>query len=400
MTDGSKCSDHVPQTRRQNFSWQRALSMSAAALVVAAISACGGSNGVAGTAGGSASASAAVSQAAAADVVSIPVSFAVQNVNRTLDVCPTDGQSYTIKGHLVGPRAALEGNAAKTVTVYMHSVGWGEFYWHDQEFPEFDYATRMAALGHISLTYDQLGYGASGRPPGLLNCYGGEADIVNQMITKLRDGDYATSGSDAPASPPQFQRVALASQGVAALMAQPAAYTFHNIDALVVTSWTDFAAAFSVPILAQFGVFSTACALTGEQSDGTSGPRFYEFFPPKNADFIALNFADADPAVESAATAMRSRASCGEPFSSPQSLVTDSLQLLLRQIQVPVLLVNGAKDAFFTPGLELVKQKSYYSGSDDVTTMLIPDAGQALALERSAPQFRQTMDSWLTQHGF
>ncbi len=368
----------------------RPFGITATLAVALALAACSGSNGNGTT-------TTAPGASAFRDVASVPVSFQVSNVNRSQAICPTDGAAYTITGRLVGPRAMLESGSASAITVYMHSVGWGQYYWHFQEFPAVDYASQMALLGHVSLVYDQLGYGGSGRPPGLSNCYGGEADIVNQMIGALRNGTYTASGTF---TAQHFARVALASHGVGALMAEPAAYSFANIDALIVTSWSDFVPAFAPAVLVQFGTFSASCLLGGQQSDGTTGPGGYAFFPLTEPDFETLNFANADPAIVAAARARRGRASCGEPISSPPTVVSDTVQVLLPNVHVPVLLVNGAADRFFMQPVGSFAQALYFSGSPDLSSELIPGAGSALALERSAPAFRTIMNDWLTAHGF
>jgi hypothetical protein len=53
----------------------------------------------------------------------------------------------------------------------------------------------MAKLGHVSLTLDELGYGASGHPKnGNETCQGAEADITHQIVQRLRNGEYALGG--------------------------------------------------------------------------------------------------------------------------------------------------------------------------------------------------------------
>ncbi|MGQ0618766.1 MAG: alpha/beta fold hydrolase [Panacagrimonas sp.] len=336
--------------------------------------------------------------ARAQSVESIPVSFTVQNLNRSQVLCLTDRRTYQIRGRLVGPAGAFAAGGPDALTVYMHGVGWGQFYWNFTQFPDVDYATQMARMGHVSLVYDQLGYGASGRSLGLLNCYGGEADIVNQMIDALRDGDYAIPGS--VLAPRSFSRVALASHQAAGLMSQPAAYSFRNVDALIVTGFSDAALSFKPAILTATTAFITACLVGGDRSDGATGPRFYGFFPLQDRRFAALNFANADPAVVARATELRGRAACGELASAFTTVGVDMLQLLLRQVRVPVLLVNGLEDEFFRQPLGANFQKRLYSGSDDVTSELIAGSGQALALERTAPEFRRVMHNWLAPRGF
>src|SRR2546428_10347151 len=92
----------------------------------------------------------------------------------------------------------------------------------------------MAKLGQVSLTVDELGYGASGHPPdGNLTCQGAEADITHQIIQQLRRGDY-TLGTGPGIS---FSRVVLAGHDVGGAVAEVQAHSFSAIDALLLVNY-------------------------------------------------------------------------------------------------------------------------------------------------------------------
>ena len=329
-------------------------------------------------------------------VLDIPVTFTVRNTNPTQTPCATDRKTYEIKGHIVGPDPLVRSSEPVPMTLYTHGIGWGEFYWHMTTKPAYDYAGQMGHLGHVSVVYDQLGYGASGRPSGLLNCYGGEASIAHQIADALRSGNYTATGSPVI----RASKVALASNQAAALVSQPAASTYRDFDALIVTSFSDFPAAFKPAFLTLSAPVFALCTAGGQRSDGDHGPYFYSPFPFTDDAFKRANFADADPDVVDEALRLRQRASCGEPFSAVTTVSIDNLQRALRTITVPVLLVNGLQDAFFMQPFGGVTQANLYKGSGDVTTRFVAGAGQALTLERSAPDFRQIMHTWLAQRGF
>ena len=102
--------------------------------------------------------------------------------------------------------------------------------------PAYDHATQMAKLGHASLTLDELGYGASGRPPdGNQTCQGAEADVTHQIVQDLRRGAY-TMGTGAGVS---FAKVVLAGHDVGAGVEQAEAYSYRDVDALVVMTFAD-----------------------------------------------------------------------------------------------------------------------------------------------------------------
>src|ERR671930_1210991 len=111
------------------------------------------------------------------DIVDVPVSFQVQNTNTSRDPCPSDGKPYVVRGHLTGPRSAIEGPAAQAVTLYYEGFDAGEWNWRFRRVSGYDYAAELAKLGHVSVTIDQVGYGASGHPFGFLACFGAQDDI-------------------------------------------------------------------------------------------------------------------------------------------------------------------------------------------------------------------------------
>src|SRR5436190_17759305 len=101
--------------------------------------------------------------ASSRDIVDVPVSFQVQNTNTSRDPCASDGNPYVVRGHLTGPRAAIEGPAA-AVTLYYQGFDSGEWMWRFRLVPGYDYSTEMAKLGQVSVTVDQVGYGARAIP--------------------------------------------------------------------------------------------------------------------------------------------------------------------------------------------------------------------------------------------
>jgi pimeloyl-ACP methyl ester carboxylesterase len=325
---------------------------------------------------------------AVARVAEREMTFRVVNRNGSRVACQADGRTYDVRAHLVGPRDALDrdGGAA---TVYLHQIGMGGFYWHFKAVPGYDFATELARLGHVSVVVELIGYDGSGRPDGTQSCYGSEADTASQIAAKLRSGDYTSSGGSAQ----RFARVALGSNAAAGFMSQPAAYSFGNFDALVVTSLADQGFSQFLTV----GAFdeNAFCASGGQSKDGQPG---YVNTPMDPALTGRLYFADANPRVVKAVTDMRAPGPCGEPESALATIAADHASL--GEVKVPVLLVYGTKDAFFEdPRSAGTQQKDLYSGSSDVTLTFIEGAGNALALERSAPRFRDIVSRWLTARG-
>jgi len=322
--------------------------------------------------------------AAALGTTSIPVRFHVVNRNTSKARCAGDDKPYDVAGRLVGPADILARAAIPSLAIYVHNIGWGSYAWNLQGHPGYDHVTEMARLGHVSLVYDLLGYGASGRPPAGSVCYGTEADVLAQIADQLRRGTYEATGraTAAPAA-----KIAVVSQAIEGLTSQPAAYSFPGIDALVLTGWADQGQ--SQPLVA-------ASAQTGATC-GPPGTNTTTDFTPEQ--FRSFYFADAEPSVVEAAVAQRARIPCGESQSAISTIAQD--MMFDASVKTPVLLVYGTKDALFTDPRDAGnKQKAQFSGSPDVTLSFVEGAGNALQLERSAPRFRALLGEWLGRRGF
>jgi pimeloyl-ACP methyl ester carboxylesterase len=330
---------------------------------------------------------------AGAKVVDRPVTFAVQNVNRSALACSSDGAAYEVRGHLIGPASQVGRGASAgrhSVTLYLHGFSVGGAFWNLSAVPRQDYAAAMARAGHASVVIDRLGYGSSGHPEGNQTCLGAQADVAHQVIGELRSGDYLL---DDGAEPLRFDRVALAGHSAGGLIANLEAYSFGEVDGLVAMSFTPQVT------LGAFELFYASrivCDAGGEPST-SGGPGGYAYFGQTEAEFQASAFHSADPAVREVATRLRSRDPCGDGASIINALVLDLKSL--SRVAVPVLLVCGREDAV-TPEFACPYLKRRYVGSRDVSLSFVPKAGHALPLERSAPIFRRRVATWLSAHGF
>ncbi|MBA2347063.1 MAG: alpha/beta hydrolase [Solirubrobacterales bacterium] len=319
---------------------------------------------------------------AATAVRSLPVSFTVRNTNTSNVPCAADGATYEVKGHITGRIDRI--TAGDAAALYVHGLGYGEFFWTYRTVPGYDYATEQAARGLVSVTIDRLGYGASGRPDGNEVCYGSEADYLHQIVQQLKSGDYALDG--APSA--QFGRIALVGHSAGGFMVEGAAASFGDVDALVVAAFSNLGA--SPLTLATFGATALQCATNPK-------PGNYGDFGQTDADFAAGHFFDVDPAV--AADVLRRRAPdpCQDTGSAPQAIVIDALQNL--QLKIPVLILSGEQDALFPPPAGAL-EKALFAGNPDLTQVNLPGTGHAVTLGRSAPQFRTVLGDWLKDRGF
>jgi pimeloyl-ACP methyl ester carboxylesterase len=143
------------------------------------------------------------------------------------------------------------------------------------------------------------------------------------------------------------------------------------------------------------------CAAGGEPAY-PGGPGGYVYYPPVS-DWPTL-MPNSDPSVIAGAIASRQRNPCG---LIPSTVTTTSLNFYgattgifgLSEIHVPVLLVLGAADPVFTHD-GFFQQAGHFTGSDDVTAVLMPGTGHFEMLDRNAPRFRGLVADWLGTRGF
>ena len=326
-------------------------------------------------------------------VVQVQAIFTVNNVNRSGVSCPDqpDAKTYEIVGWLSVPASVLRADPVRrAVTLYLHGPDGDAF--HFQAVPGYDFITEMAVLGHASVVVDRLGYGRSPKPNGFETCLGAQADMAAQIVAQLRSGEYSTVGG--PGHIP-FGRVAIGGHGPGVLIAQAAVSSFRNADALVNLAWSDngFSPRASAATLPTF----EKCAAGGEPKYSLDGPPGYAYFPPSDGDFTGLFFSpNTDPRVVEAVTSGRERDPCGDLDSLAAGVGAD--HAYVGTITVPVVLIFGAADAVFPPPSEDV-QRAQYSGSDDVTKVLIDHTGHALYLEHNAGAVRGYLADWLSAHG-
>jgi len=325
--------------------------------------------------------------APAARVKSVPVAFTVKNTNTTNVPCAPDGATYTVRGHLTGPVAALKAKRSKRygATLYLHGLGVAEWLWN---FPlaRYSHALAMARAGHVSVTVDRLGYGSSDRPrSGRSVCIGSQADIAHQIVGQLRAGAYGAPGL-------AFRRVGLAGHSAAGQISITEAYTYRDVRALVVV-------AFSYSNLPrgndEFGFQRIACDAGGDPIAVAppGGIADYAFFGRTPASLGAIMFRSAAKAVRDRAPGLRGADPCGDNYSLIPAIQRQAANV--GRVRVPVLVVCGRNDVLYAPfGCEAQAER-FRRGR----TLILRRTGHGLPLERSARTFRKRLSRFLGRYG-
>jgi pimeloyl-ACP methyl ester carboxylesterase len=337
-------------------------------------------------------ASAPLRARAAGEIVQLPISFRVRSLNRSAVMCQSSSRLYTVRGHLVAPLSALR-RAHPAVTVYTHSAGQNaDTIWRFRVVRGYDYALEQARAGHMSAVVDRLGYGASDIPNGKQTCIGTQADVLHQVVERLRRGSYEAGAL----GPVAFPKVALAGHGIGGLIAQVEAYSFRDVDALIVTGAAyDQVTQAETAQRALFGPSSrdaAECVHGGQpKRPGTIGGYVYVFWGRQHEAFF-----DADPAVVAAMEELQERDPCGDMPSLYATIAAD--RLWLATLRLPLLLVFGQRDPYFPPAAAYRQRRMFPPGGDR-TLLTIPSTGHHVMLERSAPGFRAAVATWLRRHG-
>ncbi len=336
-----------------------------------------------------AAAAAAPAQQAPVDIVDVPVSFQVQNVNRSLNQCAVDGQPYTVHGYLTGPASLLDAPVPPPVTLYVHGTNTAQWIWR-LPVEGYDYVQELAERGHVSVTIDRLGYGENPVPDGFGTCTGGNADIAHQVVGRLRAGTYQVEGR----APTRFGKVFMGGHSSGALVAELVASSFGGIDGIVATGWagigiTDETARRFFPMFDSCQQGLLAGTPPGPEADG------YTYFDPTLADFYQAGVSNqVDPRVREAMRPHHVRSPCGVMLSEPIAIMEDLTRL--GSIDIPVLLVYGSQDTL-RQGVD--PYAGLFVASPDVSETTIPGAGHIMLIDVNAPMVYDTVAEWLERRG-
>ena len=329
------------------------------------------------------SVAAAPARPAPSAVTSVPVAFDVENVNGSLLPCAADGKRYVLRGRLVGPRSQLGHPRLGLVTVYVHDFTTGGWFWR---FPDrrYNHVRSLARAGQVSLVLDRFGYDDRHDADGTATCLGAQADMLHQVLQRLRSGDYRSTSAR-----PRAKNVVVAGHSVGGAIAELEAASFDDVDGLVLMSWSDSGP--SSRAVQEAAVQTQVCLAGGDPRAERPG---YAYFGQTRRDFRNLLFHSATPEVQRRAARLRNADPCGDALTLGPLVAENNMTS--RSIDVPVLLLFGAEDVLNRPEAENLQQQGYRPGSD-VTTHVLPGTGSALPLEESAPRTRRLVASWTCQ---
>ena len=320
-----------------------------------------------------------------ASTISRKVIFTVRNTaSDTSVLCSADQANHKIRGRLVGPRRKVYGRSGSLrINILVHDVGTGAWFWNlpGRRNRRYDYASRLAAKGQLSLVVDRLGYDRSRLRDGDSTCLGAQAQMLHQLVIRARAGQYRFVGDRHTVPAASFAAVHAHGQG--ALVAEIEAATFDDVNGLILMGWSD-------------GNMSARERQENQREQNTcSGTADYASYGNGARQFNQLLFSSATRAIRRAADRLRNDAPCGD-VSSLNAAQFDAQQNN-DQIEAPVLLMYGKRDARVGAGA-VAAQKGMYSAAPSVSVRRYAGQGSALVLERKAPRVQRDVLAWLRRN--
>jgi CSLREA domain-containing protein len=334
-------------------------------------------------------------------VVELPVEFQVVNSNTSGAACPADNGQYTLGAKLVGPESVIYGPGPRAITVYVHGFSSSEPNWAFKLVDGYDLPVELAKLGHVSLNINRLGYSPSDHTPGMMSCMGTAADVLHQIVGQLRNPGAALPDGERAG----FSKVVIAGHDSGGTIVEVEAYSYKDIDGLFVTAFAD--TGFSETVT-EWSIGAGALCLQGGQPSDQGAPNYHTFPPMTDEEFandealLRRIFYNTDEDVfqavkQAIATGGRQLNPCGDLPSVPGAVASNLARL--HEIAVPVLYLLGDHDIAFTEEGGR-RQGGLYSGSRDVTSVIMEETPHFWMWGRTAPEARRILSDWLCTRAF
>ncbi|MFI6343949.1 alpha/beta hydrolase [Streptomyces sp. NPDC050560] len=281
--------------------------------------------------------------------------------------------------------------ATNTVQVLVHGGTYNHAYW---DFPyqrgKYSYVERANRLGYATVSLDVLGTGASSHPDSTEVTFGAIVETVHQVIAQVKQGALHRHYAQVMAVGHSF--------GSAELIQETAEH--HDADALVLTGSGHTTSSFVKTHDKEVYMPANRIPRFSSLDDG------YQASAPGKRDVILYYPPLADPRVVAYDAATEDVISTTQQSTRPASLIS-----LMRQIDVPVLLVDGNMDNHYcTPDVDGATDRDLgcasttqfydheapnFTGTDCFSAMLVR-SGHDINLHVTAPASYRDIFRWET----
>lgn len=285
----------------------------------------------------------------------------------------------TVAGQLCVPAS---GDTA-TVEVLIPGATYNKSYY---DAPGASYQRQEAADGVATLAIDRIGTGASTRLPSVTITGSGQANIISQVITAVRDG--GVTGTP-------VTQVDLLGHSLGSMISVLVASTYHDVDKLILTGYTH-----ALPASVLIKVFTSYlhpaiadpkfAGRTLDPGELTTVPGVREamFDTPDNVDPSVVAADESTLKEVVSTTEVADAVALGEYV--PSSLA----------ITAPTLIVNGQNDALIcSPTIcansaSLRAEEAPYYGAP-VSAFVQPDAGHSIAIAANGALGAEAVANWV-----
>ncbi|HTV23081.1 MAG TPA: alpha/beta hydrolase [Polyangiaceae bacterium] len=296
-----------------------------------------------------------------------------------------------VRGEVAGTLCVPSG--ATTVQLLLHGFTYGQYYWDIPFEPEtYSFVRAANARGFATLNIDRLGNVGSFQPLSALVTMDAQASVVHQVIDALRDGSVGTS----------FENVVVVGHSSGSLIAYLEAGRFQDIDALVATGASHElnAVNISTRVIGQ----SAPALLDPKFASLLLDPGYVTTLPGRRGTFYELEH------VEPEIVALDEQLKQTSTLEEAITVLPDAILNVSRNINVPVLAVNGEREPFFCNGLLAGdcsssaalrdSERVFYGPGAEVDAIVVPDAGHDVTLELNAPETNAAIQDWIEAQGF
>ena len=291
-----------------------------------------------------------------------------------------------VRGEVAGTLCVPPG--ATTVELLLHGFSYGQYYWDIPFEPEtYSFVQAANGRGFATLNIDRLGNVGSFQPLSAFVTMDAQASVVHQVIEALRDGSVGVA----------FDDVVVVGHSSGSLIAYLEAGRFQDIDALVATGASH-----------ELNAVNIATRVIGQSAPAVLDPKFAALLldpgyvttlPGRRGTFYELGH------VEPEIVALDEQLKQTSTLEEAVTVLPDAILNVSRNINVPVLAVNGELEPFFCNGLlagdcsssEALREseRAFYGPDAEVDAIVVPGAGHDVTLELNAPETNAAIQDWI-----
>jgi pimeloyl-ACP methyl ester carboxylesterase len=296
-----------------------------------------------------------------------------------------------VRGGVAGTLCVPQG--ATTVQLLLHGFSYGQYYWDIPFEPgTYSFVRAANARGFATLDIDRLGNVGSFQPLSTFVTMDAQASVVHQVVDALRDGSLGVA----------FDNVVLVGHSSGSLIAYIEAGRFQDVDALVATGASH-----------ELNAVNIATRVIGQSAPALLDPKFASLLldpgyvttlPGRRGTFYELDH--VEPEIVALDEQLKQTSTLEEAVTTLPDAVLD----ISRNINLPVLAVNGELEPFFCNGLlagdcsssEALRESEepFYGPDAQVDAIVVPGAGHNVTLEFNAPDTNADIQDWIEDQGF